>query len=73
MVLQINAGKLRMLFEIKIRSIGNALKLRPAKRELVLDVEGRFCVVRQLFAFVCMEPKFASANSQLGVILLPLL
>ena len=59
--------------QIVIAAGRDALELRPAKRELVLDVKGAARVVRQLVLVMLPEPQALTLNAQPQVPLEPFL
>ena len=61
------AGELGVLLQVKVASVGNPLKLRPADREEVLDVAGAARIVAQLILLVDAKLEVVGADSKIGV------
>ena len=72
-VLELLAAELRVLGEVEVAAVGDALELRVAHREAVLDVGGRARVVRELVGLVLAEDQVVGSDAEVGVPAHPLL
>ena len=66
-VVELLAGSVLVLGQVEVAAVGDALELRPAHREEVLDVRGRARVVRQLVGAVLAQPQLVLADAELLV------
>src|SRR3990170_2229733 len=68
---QILPARLRVSAQVVVGAVRDPLELRPAERELVLDVGGRLRVVRQLVLLVRAHAELLLADPQVDVPLEP--
>ena len=64
---KILAGELRVLFEVVVGTIGNALKFRPAKREEILDIGAARRVMRQLVVGMRPQAQLVLGHAQIEI------